>query len=270
MPTGGRRSSCAPLRYRSPRWCGEGRARELRGIGRGIEARLRELVETGEIAELAELRRSTPLELVALGRLLGFGAQRALEIGAALGISTADELRLAAREGRLREVPGIGPKTEAKIVAALEQEQGLVRRVILLPRARALTGEIATALGGHAAGDARRWVDEATHLAVVVASDDPAAARERFAELPEIVAMLDADTGLTADGIPIELVIAPPAALGTALVRATGPRRARGRARLAAHGGRRGRPVRRSWVSPSRHRRSGTAPSSGSRRSSWR
>ena len=34
-----------------------GRARELRGIGPGIEARLRELVETGGIAELEELER---------------------------------------------------------------------------------------------------------------------------------------------------------------------------------------------------------------------
>jgi DNA polymerase (family X) len=35
----------------------QGRARELRGIGPGIDKRLRELVETGEIAELRELER---------------------------------------------------------------------------------------------------------------------------------------------------------------------------------------------------------------------
>ena len=201
----------------------QGRVRELRGIGRGIEARLRELVETGEIAELAELRRSTPLELVALGRLLGFGAQRAIEIGAALGISTAGELRQAARDGRLREVPGIGPKREEK--DPRRARSGARSSAPRHPASArpALTGAIAAALGGHAAGDARRWVDEPTRLAVVVASDDPPAARERFAALPEIVALLDAATGITADGIPIELVIAPHEALGTALVRATGP-----------------------------------------------
>ena len=247
----------------------QGRVRELRGIGRGIEARLRELVETGEIAELAELRRSTPLELVALGRLLGFGAQRAIEIGAALEISTAGELRQAARDGRLREVPGIGPKREARILAALAQEHARPRRAILLPRARALTRAIAAALGGHAAGDARRWVDESTRLAVVVASEDPPAARERFAALPEIVALLDAETGITADGIPIELVIAPHDALGTALVRATGPGRAPGRARPAADGGRRGEPVRApgprgaATGDPRRHARAPTARARG-------
>jgi DNA polymerase (family 10) len=201
----------------------QGRVRELRGIGRGIEARLRELVATGEIVELEELRRSTPLELVAVGRLLGIGPERAVEIGAALGISTAEELRQAARDGRLREVPGIGPKTEARILAELAREHAAPRRGVLLPRARALTCAVAAALGGHAAGDARRWADEAMRLAVVVASDDPVGVRERFAALPEIVALLGPDTGLTADGVPVELVITPAGALGTALVRATGP-----------------------------------------------
>ncbi len=65
-----------------------GRVRELKGIGPSIERRLRELVETGDLAEMVELRRSRSLELAALGRLLGIGAKRATEIGAALGITT--------------------------------------------------------------------------------------------------------------------------------------------------------------------------------------
>ena len=36
-----------------------GRVRELRGIGSGIEARLRELIETGRLAEVEDLRRET-------------------------------------------------------------------------------------------------------------------------------------------------------------------------------------------------------------------
>src|SRR5215211_4652471 len=52
------------------------RVRELRGIGPGIEARLRELVETGEIAELTELERELAPGLVGLGRYLGLTARR--------------------------------------------------------------------------------------------------------------------------------------------------------------------------------------------------
>ena len=62
-----------------------GRVRELRGIGPGIEARLRELVETGRLVELDELKGEVSPELVGLGRLLGFGPQRAVEIGQRVG-----------------------------------------------------------------------------------------------------------------------------------------------------------------------------------------
>ena len=96
-----------------------GRARELRGIGRGIEDRLKELVETGEIAELQELERQVSPDLVGLGLYLGIGARRAVQIAQTLGIRTAAELREAAAAGRLREVPGIGPANEAKLLAAL-------------------------------------------------------------------------------------------------------------------------------------------------------
>src|SRR5919202_6145656 len=77
-----------------------GRARELRGIGPGIERRLRELVETGQIAELEELEREVSPDLVGLGRFLGLGPRRVVEIARALGIRTADELREAAAAGR--------------------------------------------------------------------------------------------------------------------------------------------------------------------------
>src|SRR5438067_9052356 len=99
-----------------------GRARELRGIGPGIEARLSELVETGTIEELAELERELAPDLVGLGRYLGLGAKRSVEVARALGVRSADELRQAAAGGRLRSVPGIGPKTEMQLLDALARE----------------------------------------------------------------------------------------------------------------------------------------------------
>jgi DNA polymerase (family 10) len=200
-----------------------GRVRELRGVGASIEARLRELLETGDIAALRELEQTVSPELAALGRLLGFGAKRGGEIGKALGIRTGDELREAARAGRLRDVPGIGPKNERRILAALERAPARTPpRPLLIKRARALLEAIARPLGGVAAGDPRRWKDASTHLAVVVAADDPEPVRARFAALPEIVALAAPDLGVTVEGVPVELVVAPPHAFGTALVRATG------------------------------------------------
>ena len=100
------------------------------------------------------------------------------------------------------------------------------QRALLLNRAWELVGAIAAALDGEAAGDVRRWRDSCELLAVVCAAADPSSVLERFAALPQIVAVLEQAArravGVTVDGVPIELVVAPPRAFGTALVRATG------------------------------------------------
>ena len=204
-----------------------GRARELRGIGRGIEARLVELVETGEIAELAELEREVAPDLVGLGRYLGLGAKRSVELARTLGIRSADELREAAAAGRLRSVPGIGPKTEARLLEALSREgEPRPRQGLLLNRAWELVGGVAAALDGDAAGEVRRWRDSCEQLAIVCAAPDPPSVLARFAELPQIVALAEQDerraVGVTVEGVPVELVITEPERFGTALVRATG------------------------------------------------
>src|SRR4051812_19538528 len=197
-----------------------GRVRELRGIGPGIEARLRELVDTGAIAELEELERTLSPGLIGLGRYLGLTARRSLEIAQALDIHTPDELREAAAAGRLREVPGVGPKTEAQIVAALAREPA--PRTLLLSRATELVDGIAAALDGEVAGDVRRWRDACEHLAVVC----PPEALARFAALPQIVAVIEQGdgrgVGVTVGGGRVGAVAAKPHERGTALLRARG------------------------------------------------
>jgi DNA polymerase (family 10) len=204
-----------------------GRIRELRGIGPGIEARLRELVETGELYELQELEQRISPDLVGVGRLLGLSAKRAIDIGEALGVRTLDELREAAAAGRLLEVPGIGPKTEQKLRAALAQDLSHPpAHALHLNRALALTHELADALGADPAGDARRFRDRCEQLAVVAPAEDPAETIRHFEELPQIVALVEREdrraVGVTVEGVPVELCVPPPAAAGTELVRATG------------------------------------------------
>jgi DNA polymerase (family X) len=204
-----------------------GKVRSLRGIGPGIEARLRELVQTGQIEELAELERELAPDLIGLGRYLGLSTRRSVELARALGVHSAAELRDAAAEGRLRDVPGIGAKTEARLVEALAREpDSQPRQGLLLNRAWELVGGIAAALGGEPAGDVRRWRDSCERLAVVCVADDPSPVLAAFASLPQVVALVDQRErralGVTIEGVPIELVVAEPGHFGTELIRATG------------------------------------------------
>jgi DNA polymerase (family X) len=201
----------------------QGRVRELRGIGPGIERRLRELVETGRIAELEELEREVEPELVALGRYLGLGPQRLVALGRALGIRSADELRAAAEAGRLRDAPGVGPATEAKVLAGLSREAQPAGRGLTRNRALALADAIAGPLGATAAGELRRGC-ELVHRLVLV-SQTPGAV-ERFVAQAAVVAVLEREeehaVGVTVEGIPVELVAGRPDRFGTSFVRATG------------------------------------------------
>jgi DNA polymerase (family X) len=204
-----------------------GRARELRGIGPGIETRLRELVETGDIQELVELEQELSPELIGLGRLLGIGAKRGVEIGRALGVSTLDDFRAAAEEGRLREVPGIGPERERKLLEALRASaRPRPRRGLLINRAWAISEAVADAFGAEVAGDPRRFLDSSERLAVVACTDGPKPPLDEFERLPQIVTILerrdDRATGVTVEGVPVELVVAPRERFGTELLRATG------------------------------------------------
>jgi DNA polymerase (family 10) len=205
----------------------QGRVRELRGIGPGIETRLRELVETGTIAELARLENELQPDLVGLGRLLGLTPQRTLAIARTLGIASAAELRDAAASGRLQEVPGVGPETERRILAALAADPR-PRRGLTLNRSRLLLQTLADALGGEMAGQPRRFCELSTRLAVVAAAEDPAPLLAAFEAHALIVTVVERAArralGVTLEGLPVELVVAEPYRFGTELMRLTGSR----------------------------------------------
>jgi DNA polymerase (family X) len=202
-----------------------GRARDLRGIGPGIEAKLRELVATGRIAELEELERETEPELVGFGRLLGLRSSRMLQISRALGIRTVEEFRQAVADDRISTVPGIGPVTTSRIQAAIDREPAAPRG-LTIDRGRRLGRTIADALDGIVAGPTRRFCELSYELAVVCVAEEAEPVLGRFESLASIVSVLARDerraTGVTIEGVPVTLVVARPENFGTELFRATG------------------------------------------------
>jgi DNA polymerase (family X) len=204
-----------------------GRVRELRGIGPGIESKLREFVETGVIAELRALEEELEPGLVAYGRTLGLTAGRMLQIARGLGVATVADFDEAVATGRLREVPGVGAVTETKIKAALARGP-TAPRGLTLARSLPLARTIASSLDGHVAGEPRRFCELSYELAVVCGAVDPTPVLDRFQELPAVVAVLERSdrdaVGLTVEGVPVRVTVATPAIFGTELLRCTGSR----------------------------------------------
>src|SRR5205814_6030007 len=95
----------------------------LPGIGRDIAAKIGELVETGAIPYHQELLQEFPPTILDLLQLQGVGPKTVARLYANLGIRTLEDLGQAARDGRLRGMPGMGAKKEALILKALAEQR---------------------------------------------------------------------------------------------------------------------------------------------------
>src|SRR6201989_3289513 len=97
----------------------EGKAKQLQGIGKTIEAKIVEVVDDGEIHALTKKKAEVPAEVAVFMRLPGLGPKTARRIWQDLGITPVDALRAAVDSGELKGHAGVGAGTEAKIAAAL-------------------------------------------------------------------------------------------------------------------------------------------------------
>ena len=153
---------------------------------------------------------------------------------AELGITTLAELRAAAEANRLRDLDGLGPKSEEKILAALARPMPAQasRRTILgsvLPQLRALAATLAehpAAVEVSIAGSARRYRETVRDLDLIATATDSAALIEAFCSLPnvlEIVARGETKATIVAqDGLRFDLRVVPPEAYGNLLQHFTG------------------------------------------------
>lgn len=204
----------------------------IRGVGRSVAAKVRELCETGDIAALAELRGEIPAGVRELTELSGLGPKRALQLHRELGISSLDDLREALEGERLRSVEGFGPKSEENLRRALERHTGREERILLgeaLATAEALVAELAThpAVERCAyAGSLRRMRETIGDVDVLVASDRPEAAAEAVADLGEVERVIAAGetktSVLTPGRLQVDFRVVPPEAFGAAMQYFTG------------------------------------------------
>ncbi len=94
---------------------------EIPGIGKSIHEKIVEIVKTGKCQSLEELKKKTPPGLTELLRLEGLGPKKVKLLYDGLGVDSVDRLEKAAQAGRLKDLPGMGEKTEEKILKSIEQ-----------------------------------------------------------------------------------------------------------------------------------------------------
>jgi DNA polymerase (family X) len=92
----------------------------IAGIGQGVLAKIRELKETGHIAELDGYLEQVPAGVIEMLGIKGIGAKKVRLIWQEMGIESMGELLYACHENRLAKLKGFGEKTQQEVVHAIE------------------------------------------------------------------------------------------------------------------------------------------------------
>ena len=100
----------------------------ITGVGGGIAAKLRELVETGRCEYHEELLSEIPRSLLDLLQLPGLGPKGVSLVFRKLGVRSAEDLEAAIADGRFRTLPGMKEKKEARIRQGLAARRAALKR----------------------------------------------------------------------------------------------------------------------------------------------
>ncbi|MGH3042012.1 MAG: DNA polymerase/3'-5' exonuclease PolX, partial [Gaiellaceae bacterium] len=213
----------------------DGKATRLSGIGSTIEAKIVEVVETGDMNALAKLRAKLPSGLVEVMHVPGLGPKTARKLWSELGVESLDDLRAAAEQQRLRALTGLGAKTEERVLKSLAKParaSAATGRTLLgkaLPAVRRAVTEIeesGLAERVSEAGSVRRRCETTKDLDLIATATDPAALTAFFAErewVAEVVARGGTKaTVVSHEGFRFDLRVVPPESYGNLLQHFTG------------------------------------------------
>lgn len=210
----------------------EGRLRDIKGVGEALAQKIAELVQTGHLRYLDNLRAEFPAGVRTLMTVPGVGPSLARRAYAELGIDSLEGLREAAENGALAALPGFGEKSAENLLRALGRVKKRENR-ISIGRAIPLVEEMVASLRPHLfiheltpGGSVRRWSPTVGDIDLLATSSEPEAAMEVFVSLPSVSQVLGhgptKSTIITDNGLQVDLRIVPDGEYGSLLQHFTG------------------------------------------------
>ena len=210
----------------------EGELTEIPGVGKAIAEKIEELLTTGKLEFFEKLTAEVPASLKEVLQVPDLGPKKVALFWNTLGITSLAELEAAARAGKLRDLPGMGAKSEAKVIAGIES---LARRTTRIPLGRAWPNaqellaqlrQVPGVAAAEAAGSLRRMRATVGDLDLLAAASDSTAVMEAFINHPLVARVLGKGETKSsveyANGLRAQLWVHPPERFGTALQYATG------------------------------------------------
>ncbi len=204
---------------------------EISGIGSGLATDIQTLVDHGSFELRDELIAALPPGLLETLRVKGLGAKKVRKLWKALGVTNLEELEEAAAIGRLADLDGFGAKSQETIlqnVRLLKTYRARRRYAVAYTQVAPLVETLGERPGFARvamAGELRRALETIGTAELVVATEDPEAARTALAAVLKTDDTSDEPSvfaGALADGLPLRIHLVAPERFGTAWWRLTG------------------------------------------------
>jgi DNA polymerase (family X) len=205
---------------------------KLAGVGKDLAGKMVEIVQTGTLSLLGELKKETPEELSGLMKIQGLGPRKVKALHEALGIGSMDDLKKAAIDKKIREIPGFGEKTEQSILEEIEQMKGAEQRIKLVVAeqiAEPLVDYLIKAKGVKeiaVAGSYRRRRETVGDLDILATAADNSNVMDRFVHYEDVSKVISEGTTRSTvqlrSGLHVDLRVVPQVSYGAALHYFTG------------------------------------------------
>ncbi|GAO35092.1 DNA polymerase III [Sulfuricella sp. T08] len=206
--------------------------KRLPGIGDDLSAKILEIVATGCCSLLERLRKELPPAVTELLKIPGIGPKRVKALYHDLEVQTVEQLYRAARDGRIRTLPGFGEKTELNILQAVEAHVSQARRfklAVAAQYAEALCAYLAAVPGVKQvtiAGSFRRMRETVGDLDILVSAMPDSPVMQRFAAYDEVAEVLAAGATrasvILKSGLQVDMRVVAEESYGAALQYFTG------------------------------------------------
>lgn len=211
----------------------EDRLTSLPRIGNALASQIKELYLTGESSVLKSLRAEFPSGIVELSGVRGMSVSKIKELQEQLGITSVEELKAAAKAGRLRNLKGFGAKTEQRLLELTENHEKKPAKRLHVHHALSTGQQIVDylqTLDGllevSFAGSLRRWKETIGNIDIVACTKKPPVLVKQFLHFPLIVSsQLESATNCMVqlvDGVAVSLTAVEPGEFVATLFSRTG------------------------------------------------
>ncbi len=205
---------------------------KLKGMGKDLAGKVKEIVETGEMKMIKDLKKEVPEGLVEIMDVSGLGGKRVKKLHDKLDIKSLKGLEKAAKNGKIRGLEGFGEKTEKNILEEIKRVKGSRGRIkiseaeeIAAPLYEYLKkGESVTEL--EIAGSYRRKKETVGDLDILAVCKKGSGIMDRFAEYEDVKKVIakgqTKSSVLLVSGLQVDLRVLSKKSYGAALHYFTG------------------------------------------------